>query len=185
MNRRELLIHAAVVTACARLAPLRAADKTAGAAKTGGDRPTALNRQQHWIAMAEVLKPSLSEVSYSALNVVAPREAPEHLLGVAMTQQYDVGELTNKSFKTGDSFIVDFGEHYTGYLTFSLGWQGVSCDAPVRLRLIFGEVVTDVTQPLYPYNGWISASWLPDEILNVDFLPQQVRIERRHVKVVL
>ncbi|MFP1839614.1 alpha-L-rhamnosidase-related protein [Lonsdalea quercina] len=180
MNRRELLIHAAVVTACAHLAPLRAADKTAGAAKTGGDRPTALTRQQHWVAMAEVLKPSLSEVFYSALNVVAPRQAPEHLLGVAMKQQYDVGELMNKSFKTGDSFIVDFGEHYTGYLTFSLGWQGISCDAPVRLRLIFGEVVTDVTQPLYPYNGWISASWLPDEILNVDFLPQQVRIERRH-----
>ena len=180
MNRRELLIHAAVVTACARIAPLRATDKMAGTVNNGVVQPTALTRQQHWVAMAEVLKPTLSEVTYPALNVVAPREAPEHLLGVAMTPQYDMAALAKKSFKTGESFIVDFGEHYTGYLTFSLGWQGVSCDAPVRLRLIFGEVATDVTQPLYPYNGWISASWLPDEVLNVDFLPQQVRIERRH-----
>lgn len=180
MNRRELLIHAAVVTACARIAPLRATDKTADTVKTGVVQPNALTRQQHWVAMAEVLTPTLSEVTYPALNVVAPREAPEHLLRVAMTPQYDMEELAKKSFKTGESFIVDFGEHYTGYLTFSLGWRGVSCDAPVRLRLIFGEVATDVTQPLYPYHGWISASWLPDEILNVDFLPQQVRIERRH-----
>ncbi|KAA9001407.1 Bacterial alpha-L-rhamnosidase [Affinibrenneria salicis] len=127
--------------------------------------------------MAEVLKPVLKEAPYPAIAVVAPRQDPA---GVALEKVYSIGALDEKSFKDGDSFIVDFGEHYTGYLIFDLGWAGVSCDAPARLRLIFGEVSTDVTQPLYPYKGWISASWLPDEILNVDFLPQQVRIARRH-----
>ncbi|NDL61764.1 glycoside hydrolase [Enterobacteriales bacterium SAP-6] len=88
--------------------------------------------------------------------------------------------LAQRTFNSGDSFIVDFGNHYTGYLAFHVGWSGKSSDAPVRLRLTFGEVPGDVAEPLYPYKGWLSASWLPDEIVNVDFLPQQVRVPRRH-----
>ncbi|TCT83003.1 alpha-L-rhamnosidase-like protein [Gibbsiella quercinecans] len=182
MNRRELLIKAAVVAGCVKALP--AAQAASAVSATSGtpanNKPAPLTRQQHWLEMAEILKPSLKETPYPAIDVVVPREDKTNLLGVVMDNQYGIAELPGKSFKNGESFIIDFGEHYTGYLTFTLGWKGVSCDAPVRLRLIFGEVSTDVAQPLYPYKGWISASWLPDEVLNVDFLPQQVRIVRRH-----
>ncbi|KAL7421955.1 hypothetical protein Q5752_003727 [Cryptotrichosporon argae] len=83
----------------------------------------------------------------------------------------------------GDSVIVDFGGHRNGYLSFDLVpyKHGIEPnDSPCRLRLVFGEVVNDVAEAFEPYSAFISAAWLPDEILTVDFLPQPVRITRRH-----
>ena len=68
---------------------------------------------------------------------------------------------------------VDFGEHLTGYLSFRALPAGSVADSPLRLRLTFGEVPTDVAEPLHPYTGWISAAWLPEETVTVDDLPTQ------------
>jgi hypothetical protein len=46
--------------------------------------------------------------------------------------------------------------------------------------LTFGEVPSDVAEDLYPYTGTLSSSWLPDETINVDFLPQKVHMPRRY-----
>ncbi len=181
MNRRELLIKAMVVASCVKAWPLQA--KSVGVTTTpqlpdAGMMP--LTSHKRWVALAETLKPSLSEVPYPAIGVVVPVTAKDTLAGYTMRPDASMDALAQRTFKGGDSFIVDFGNHYTGYLSFNVGWSGKSSDAPVRLRLTFGEVASDVAEPLYPYKGWLSASWLPDEIINVDFLPQQVSIPRRH-----
>jgi hypothetical protein len=41
-------------------------------------------------------------------------------------------------------------------------------------------VPTDVAEPLYPYSGWVSAAWLPDEVVTIDDLPSEFRMSRRH-----
>jgi hypothetical protein len=76
--------------------------------------------------------------------------------------------------------ILDFGGHRTGNLSFLLQTEGREPDAPARLRFVFGEVPTDVAEPLYPYKGNLSSSWLPDEIVNIDNLPERVRLPRRY-----
>ena len=50
----------------------------------------------------------------------------------------------------------------------------------MRLRFTFGEVPTDVAEPFYPYKGELSEAWLPDELINVDYLPHAVRMPRRY-----
>jgi hypothetical protein len=35
----------------------------------------------------------------------------------------------------------------------------------LRMRIIFGEILNDVADPLEPYGSWLSKAWLPDEIL--------------------
>jgi alpha-L-rhamnosidase len=45
---------------------------------------------------------------------------------------------------------------------------------------VFGEVAPDVAEPFYPYKGWLSSAWLPDETVNIDDLPQNVRLPRRY-----
>ena len=75
---------------------------------------------------------------------------------------------------------LDFGRHLAGYLSFRVSPTGSVADSPVRLRLTFGEVPTDVAEPLYPYRGWISAAWLPEEIVTIDDLPADHRLARRH-----
>lgn len=180
MNRRELLIKAAVVASCIKAWPVQNAQANAGSSVRTGTDAAATTPAQRYLQLADALTPTLPEVAYPALTVVEPKADKSHMLGYAMEKTAGVETLAQRTFKTGDSVIVDFGDHYTGFLTFLLGWKGVSCDSPARLRLTFGEVVTDVAESLYPYNGWISAAWLPEEIINVDFLPAPVRIARRH-----
>jgi hypothetical protein len=30
---------------------------------------------------------------------------------------------------------------------------------------VFGEILNDVAEDLYPYDAWLSEAWLPDEII--------------------
>ncbi|QTF08744.1 glycoside hydrolase [Brenneria izadpanahii] len=179
MNRRELLIKAAVVASCIKAWPVQNAQAKSGSPIRMGTDAAATMPAQRYLQQADALTPTLQEVAYPALTAVEPRVDKSRMLGYVMEKTAGMAELAQRTFKTGDSVIVDFGDHYTGFLTFLLGWKGVSCDSPARLRLTFGEVVTDVAESLYPYNGWISAAWLPEEIINVDFLPAPVRIARR------
>ncbi|QOY91880.1 glycoside hydrolase [Paludibaculum fermentans] len=91
-----------------------------------------------------------------------------------------VAALAQRPLKRGDSFIVDFGRHMAGYVSFKLSGTGEAVDSPVRLRVTFGEAPADVAVPLESYTGTLSRAWLPDEILNVDFLPRRVEVPRRH-----
>lgn len=97
-----------------------------------------------------------------------------------MEPEAPASALSSRVLRKGDSVIVDFGGHRTGYLSFRLDTQGRSPDSPARLRFVFGEVPTDVAEPLYPYTGQLSQAWLPDEIINVDDLPRAVAMPRRY-----
>ena len=130
--------------------------------------------------MAESLKPRLRETVQAPLLLVRPVAAPSAALRWRMEPEGPVDALAGRVLKKGDVFTLDFGGHRTGYLSFRLVGVGRGVDAPVRLRLTFGEVPTDVAEPFYPYKGGLSSAWLPDEVVNVDYLPQDVRLTRRY-----
>ena len=93
----------------------------------------------------------------------------------------------NKPRLPGEAFILYFGEHLTGYFLFSLRCFDIPVDAPVRLKFTFGETLAEVAEPIDPYSGSLTRSWFQDETVNVDDVPQTVRLPRRyafhHVKV--
>ena len=82
-------------------------------------------------------------------------------------------------FATGDSFILDFGEHCVGYLSFRLRHHTMYLDAPVRLRLRFAEIPFELWRGYETYHGWLCASWLQEEIITLDE-PGIVRLPRRY-----
>src|SRR4029079_3298945 len=71
------------------------------------------------------------------------------------------------------------GARSGGCLSFGVGTEGREPGAPARLRLTFGEVPTDVAEPLYPYTGQLAIGWLPDQVINVAYLPRWVHMPRR------
>ena len=139
--------------------------------------PAALER---WQRQAQALIPDLVETEQLPVSLVRAVAAPEAPLRVHMQREAAAAELARRELKRGDSVIVDFEGHRTGYLSFHLATEGRDPDAPVRLRLTFGEVPTDVAEPLHPYRGQLSEAWLPEEVITVDFLPQSVRLPRRY-----
>ncbi|VTT76791.1 unnamed protein product [Fusarium fujikuroi] len=98
----------------------------------------------------------------------------------ARTADHDINDLPSLSWGKGSDFILDFGIHMVGYLSFHLGYVGPNMDAPCRLRLTFGESPLDVTIDMNDVNTWISTAWLPDEIINIDICPQTINLPRRY-----
>ncbi len=166
MNRRELLLTIGGAT-------------FAGSASAQGESvavlplaPPLADALKTWAAKAESLIPALLETEQLPVHLVRAVAAPETPLRFRMETESPASALAGRQLRRGDSVIVDFEGHRTGYLSFRLTTEGREPDAPVRLRFTFGEVPTDVAEPFYPYKGELSEAWLPDEVINVDYLPQ-------------
>ena len=133
-----------------------------------------------FLAKAQACKPTLTETVQSPLGLVTPVVDTTRALGWRMDPAGSPEELESRVFHKGDMFIIDFGGHRTGHLSFDLLGVGRNVDVPARLRFVFGEVIPDVAEPLHPYTGWLSESWLPEEIVTTDYLPQSVKLPRRY-----
>jgi hypothetical protein len=133
-----------------------------------------------YLEKAQSLIPQLRRVWQEPLALVSPVADAAQVLRFRMVQQAPASTLEQRLLGKGDAFILDFGGHRTGTVRFELAGEGQGVDAPVRLRLTFGEVPTDVAEPLRPYTGQLAEGWLPEEVVVVDDLPQVVEIKRRY-----
>jgi hypothetical protein len=136
-------------------------------------------RRADWLAKAEALIPPLSKTVQAPVNLVRAIPDVAAPLRFRMENEAPADQLEQRVLAKGAQFILDFEGHRAGHLQFELVGVG-NVDAPVRLRLTFGEVPPDVAEPLYPYKGTLATGWLPDEIINVDYLPQTVTLPRRY-----
>lgn len=94
-------------------------------------------------------------------------------------------EIINAHFEKttlgeGDSLVIDFGTHYVGKVSFKLSYAGSPPDAPVLLKLKFCEHKSEIDEDTSDYHGWISKSWIQEELVHVDDLPGILRLERRY-----
>ena len=176
MNRRDVLLVFGAAVAASSLAD--APDAAAQPAELPTPAPGPI--VPGWLATAERLKPELVETPQAPLGLVRPVADAREVLRFRMEPEAPAAAIAGRTLKKGDQIIVDFGGHRTGHLSFRLETVGRSPDSPARLRFTFGEVPTDVAEPLYPYTGHLSEAWLPDELINVDNLPETVRMPRRY-----
>ena len=88
----------------------------------------------------------------------------------------DINEFIGSS---GDSVLLDLGEHAVGHFSFDFDRVDVFVDAPVRLILKFGENMREINDDFSLYNGTLSKTWLQEEIINLDF-PQKMTLPRRY-----
>lgn len=129
---------------------------------------------------ASSLLPQLHSWIENPRSVITFQPDPTAFFKCKPIPTQSISEFFQTSYGRGDQVILDFGSHRVGYLSFHLGVEGVNVDAPARLRLTFGEIPYDVTENLHPCKTWISTSWLPDEIINFDWLPSDVEMPRRY-----
>jgi hypothetical protein len=83
------------------------------------------------------------------------------------------------ALKQGDSFVLDLGNHYVGHLSFKLWFLDDYIDAPVTLAVRFAETARELSDDYGAYHGLLSASWLPEDVVKIDF-PGIFRMPRRH-----
>lgn len=79
-----------------------------------------------------------------------------------------------------DTLLIDFGNHYVGYVTLNLGFTGSHPDAPAWLRVQFAEHAAELEEDVEQYHGWISKGWIQTEQIHVDELPCRLSLPRRY-----
>lgn len=132
-----------------------------------------------WLQKAEAAKPQLVETVKKPLNLVRLVEDPAAFQGWKAVRSAPVDTLYGQSLKKQSGAVVDFGEHLTGTVTFTVKALRGTPDAPVRVKLTFGEVPAELATPFDPYPGELSRAWLQDEILTLPELPATVTVPRR------
>jgi len=88
-------------------------------------------------------------------------------------------DITEFIGSSGDSILLDLGEHTVGHFSFAFDKVNVFVDAPVRLIIKFGEDMREINDDFSQYNGVLSNTWLQEEIINLDF-PQSITMPRRY-----
>lgn len=132
------------------------------------------------LEIAESLKPNLNKkivLPVKEVKIISDKNAFQ---GWNVVDLGSVEDFKKRSFKTNDSFTIDFDNHYVGYVNLSIKPLGSHPDAPLRLKLKFGEMPCEIGEPLENYNGWLSKSWLQEEIINIDVLPSKITLPRRY-----
>ncbi|OXS59368.1 sugar hydrolase [Cohnella sp. CIP 111063] len=141
---------------------------------------TTIVRNERFIRIADGLKPEWfgEEVEPTQLVKVEADETAMH--GWRAVRDAEIGSLGSRELGKGQSAIADFGDHRVGYVSFEIKPAGSPPDAPLKLRLTFGEMPVEMAVPFSSYDGWISSSWLQEETIFVDVLPGKVSLPRRY-----
>lgn len=88
-------------------------------------------------------------------------------------------DITEFTAASGDSILLDLGEHAVGHFSFAFDRVDIFVDAPVRLVIKFGEDMREINDDFSQYKGTLSKTWLQEEIINLDF-PQRMTLPRRY-----
>ena len=119
---------------------------------------------QHYLEMAEKNLPPMFYEKVTTKKAVVVKASDAAHLGFVTEEAGEIPEVV----KGGDSFVLDFGRHCVGKLSFYVTDNGRYLDAPVRLRLRFAETPYELGRDHASYHGSLCASWLYEEIINVD-----------------
>jgi hypothetical protein len=136
-------------------------------------------QRKSWLEKAEQAKPVLSESVRKPVAMVTLVKDTTAFQGWKAANAEPVDSLYESSFKKQSGVVIDFGEHLTGYFSFSLKALRGTNDAPLRFRFTFGEVPAELATPFDPYPGTLSRAWLQDETVTVMELPATIIIPRR------
>lgn len=137
------------------------------------------NQRAGWLQKAEQTQPKLIETIKQPVALVALVKDDNVFQDWKAVQSKPVDSLYNNSFKKQSGVVVDFGEHLTGYFTFSVEEINRAADAPLRIKFTFGEVPSELATPFDPYPGGLSRAWLQDEIITISDVPSTITIPRR------
>lgn len=138
-----------------------------------------LSTRNVWLQKAEVNKPELVSRTYLPKDIVTVINDNNAFQKWSAKLKGHVDSLYYKSFKKESGVVIDFGQHLTGQFSFNVESIFAVQDAPLRFKLTFAEVPSELATPFDPYTGSLSRAWLQDEIITVSVLPSKITIPRR------
>lgn len=146
-----------------------------------------INKEVNWDYDKELLekakknKPKLS-IEDIEIKAVVDIVKSNHSFGGISTQNsnMDINKLPDYVFNKEEKLILDLGEHYVGRFSIDIDSVGSPMDAPLYIKLKFAEVPAELTAKTEDYDGWLSKSWIQEEFIHLDELPDKLVLPRRY-----
>ncbi|MEO9474204.1 MAG: hypothetical protein ABJG41_01675 [Cyclobacteriaceae bacterium] len=135
--------------------------------------------RSRWLAAASNFEPQLFTQVKRPVRVVSTTEDESAFQGIGVVFKENTDLFFNTSAKENSGKILDFGEHLTGHVTFSVEQIGLIFDGAIRLKFTFGETPSEVATSFDSYNGTLSRAWLQDETITITEMPSSVTFSRR------
>jgi len=135
--------------------------------------------RSRWLEKAQSSIPKLTETVKSPKGVVTVGKDASAYQGWKVVSMNPIDSLYSGSFKKKSGIVLDFGEHLTGYFSFSVEDIRRVVDAPIRFKFTFAEMPSEAMMPFDPYEGGLSRAWLQDEIMTITEVPKTYTIPRR------
>ncbi|MDO4329677.1 MAG: sugar hydrolase [Lachnospiraceae bacterium] len=133
---------------------------------------------QAFLDKAAVLEPVLNRRTIKPKYMVS---VEEDQYGEAVVRKTaEMWELSSMHFRKGNKVVFDFGDHQVGYVSFTAEALGSHFDAPAYIRLKFAEVPAELMEDSDAYDGWLSKSWIQEDVLHLDILPYTEKLPRRY-----
>lgn len=130
---------------------------------------------------AEQLKPKLRQVEVVPQCLVRIEADNKNIYGYdAIEDLRDIKHLSDYHCGKGEQLILDLGDHQVGHFTIDIDSVGSPMDAPLFLHLKFAELPVELAEDSADYAGMLSKSWLQDEYIHLDTLPQHLELPRRY-----
>lgn len=133
-----------------------------------------------FIKKAKDLKTTLIRGIIYPSHIVEVIRNDDAVHGWEVKKKEKASSLSSQTYGKGDQFILDFGTHQVGYIKMKVTPIGSPPDAPLHLKLTFGEMPIEMAEPFSTYSGWISSSWLQEETMHIDALPNNIELSRRY-----
>ena len=129
------------------------------------------------LKIAEENKPTIFHTKKDDVRVVKCVKEKSKLGGYWIQE---VATDENKAYGKGDSLILDFKEHVVGTFSIKIGHVGSPMDAPLHLGFRFCEMPCELEEDSSTYDGWLSSSWIQEEVCHIDELPCTLSLPRRY-----
>lgn len=130
---------------------------------------------------AESFRPSIRKEEVRPQRIVDLVEDETKLNGIGVADSVkEIKYLKRYGLMRDDSLILDFGDHRVGTFQIDIDQTGSPQDAPLFLRLKFAEIPAELGAESGDYEGWLSRSWIQEELVHVDELPYTLKLPRRY-----
>ncbi|MCC5932357.1 MAG: hypothetical protein JJU28_24140 [Cyclobacteriaceae bacterium] len=138
------------------------------------------NHRKKWLEISESLMPALYEEIKTPVGVaemVEDEAAYQKVKAIFFSSIEDFYNIPIRKKKKG--IAVDFGDHYTGDLEFTIA-STIAAHAPLRLKIKFAEVPAEMAASFEDYKGSLSQAWLQEEILTIHTFPATIKLTNRY-----
>ncbi|MDO4942297.1 MAG: hypothetical protein Q4E73_05560 [Lachnospiraceae bacterium] len=139
------------------------------------------NHDEVLLRKSEENRPDIKIETITPTRMVDVVEDETKLNGISVvTSEKDVMSLKDYGLMRDDKLILDFGDHRVGTFQMDIDQTGSPMDAPLYMRLKFAEMPAELAAESADYDGWLSRSWIQEELIHIDELPVTLKLPRRY-----